>query len=819
MATTYTVKAGDTLYKIAKAHNTTVNELVKLNNLQNPNLIIVGQKLVISGDAVSDPKTTTSRATITSFGIQADTDRTLIARWSWSKSNTDHYLVRWWWGPEGQSGVLGEETTTDWKYAMYTPPANAERVSFYVKPISTTKKVGNTETHVWTADWSTIVTFNLKDNLPLTPNAPSVTIKDYQLTATLDNLQNLNAESIEFHVYQDNGHLFASETVKIVTYHASCTFTIEPGHEYKVQCRSWKGNARSDWSTYSGNQTTKPSASGGLTTCRAVSSTSVYLAWQSVANAETYDVQYTTKKEYFDGSDQTTIESGIETTSYTKTGLQSGEEYFFRVRAVNNQGVSAWSEAKSIILGKKPSAPTTWSSTTTSIVGETLNLYWVHNSEDGSKQVKAELEFDIDGVKSTKVVENPTADDEEAEEKISSYNFDTSGYPEGTKLLWRVRTCGITGDYSDWSMQREVDIYAPPTLRLNVTDLNGDLLENLTSFPFHVSGVAGPNTQKAIGYYLTVFANESYESVDHMGNRTIVGAGGEVYSKNFDISGDLDVTLSANDLDLANNIKYTITCMVTMDSGLTATASSSFTVAWTDFVYEPNAEIGIDKDTYSAIIRPYCEDENNELIADVTLAVYRRMFDGSYVEIAKNLVNTAYTFVVDPHPALDYARYRIVATAQSTGAISYCDVAGYPVDCPAAIIQWNESWSNFDVVDEAVPVDRVLAGSMLKLPYNIDISESPQKDVALIEYTGREHPVGYYGTQLGYTANWKMDIPKSDKETLYALRRLMKWMGDVYVREPSGTGYWASVSVSLNVDHCAVIVPVTLSITRVEGGV
>jgi hypothetical protein len=108
---------------------------------------------------------------------------------------------------------------------------------------------------------------------------------------------------------------------------------------------------------------------------------------------------------------------------------------------------------------------------------------------------------------------------------------------------------------------------------------------------------------------------------------------------------------------------------------------------------------------------------------------------------------------------------------------------------------------------------------MLMLPYNIDVSESPNKDVSAIEYIGRKHPVSYYGTQLGYSATWNVDVPKSDKETIYALRRLASWMGDVYVREPSGTGYWASVGVSMSTKHCDVVVPVTLNITRVEGGV
>ena len=48
---TYTVVRGDTLSKIAAKFHTTVAKLVALNNLKNPNYIVVGQKLIISTDA------------------------------------------------------------------------------------------------------------------------------------------------------------------------------------------------------------------------------------------------------------------------------------------------------------------------------------------------------------------------------------------------------------------------------------------------------------------------------------------------------------------------------------------------------------------------------------------------------------------------------------------------------------------------------------------------------------------------------------------------------------------------------------------------
>ena len=54
----YTVVAGDTLSRIALRYNTTVAALVQANNVVNPNLIYVGQVLVIPGTAVVPPAPT-----------------------------------------------------------------------------------------------------------------------------------------------------------------------------------------------------------------------------------------------------------------------------------------------------------------------------------------------------------------------------------------------------------------------------------------------------------------------------------------------------------------------------------------------------------------------------------------------------------------------------------------------------------------------------------------------------------------------------------------------------------------------------------------
>ena len=822
---TYTVKKGDTLYSIAQKHNTTVSKLMSLNpSIKKTNLIYVGQVLVVSGTAATVAKNKSSTPKIIDWGVLSTNDHTLLACWSWDKDHTDHYDLRWeyvtgdghWWRAYDGS----DYTKTSNKYYHYTAPDGAVKVRFCMRAVAKTHKVnGKPQPYFPNTSWTTWKEYVFPATAPDKPSAPTVEIEGYKLTASIDNLAT-DISNVEFYITRNDEVCQARGISGVTKNHSEYTCTVSAGHEYKARCRlKNKKGIWSEWSDYSGNETTMPNASKGFKTVKALSSTSVYLDWYNVSSAETYEIEYTTKKSYFDSSNEVKSMSVDATVGHAEvTGMETGETYYFRIRAVNAKGESAWIYSDPITIGRRPAAPTTWSSTTTVITGETLTLYWVHNAEDNSTQTFAELELNIGGSVTTQTIKTSTP--EEEDEKTYNYTINTTSYTEGTKIQWRVRTAGITKEYSDWSIQRTVDIYAPPSLTINVTDVNGTSIETLTSFPFNISAYAYPNTQQPIGYHVTITANEAYETLDNNGNTKLVGVGEAIFSKFYDINMSLHVTVAPSDLRIENNISYTITVIVGMDSGLSAEASTYLTVAWADDIYEPNAEIVINPDTLSATIGPYCDDGEGNLFEDILLSVYRREFDGGFVEIAKDIPNTGYTYFTDPHPSLDYARYRIVATSQTTGTISYYDVPGVPVGGNAVVLQWAEEWREFDVPDnvESEVSEIPWTGSMLILPGNIDVSESNKPDVELIEYIGRAHPVSYYGTQIGSTATWNMEIPSNDKETLYALRRLSRWMGDVYVREPSGSGYWANITVSFSQKHCDMTIPITLGITRVEGG-
>lgn len=854
------------------------------NAVKNTNFVSPGQTLNITTPAPPPPPAQT-KPIILQFGVLSTDDGTLFATWNWDRANTASYKVSWtydigtgtWFNGNTSTITIDKDDPELSQQSLYSIPQNARKVRFKVKPISETKTSNNTTTNYWEASWSDVKTWTVTD--PLTePGTPSVEIDKFKLTASLDNIEINGATHIEFQVIKDNASTaFATGKAAIVSGYASYAFTISAGSQYKVRCRAYsdKENLYSPWSSYTSNQGTIPSTPETITDIRAMSTTSVSLSWSAVANATGYTIEYTTKKIYFDSSTEVkSMSVGEGITTAIVTGMNSGEEYFFRVKATNDTGTSGWSEIKSIVIGKPPAAPTTWSSTTTAIVGNPVTFYWVHNSEDGSSQTYAELQVYIGDTLEEYTIKNSEEEDEK--DKTSKWVLNTSPYPEGTSVKWRVRTAGVTKEYGEWSIQRTVDIYAPATLELTMTDINGNTIETLNSFPFYIKALAGPKTQTPIGYHLSIKSNEVYETVDSIGNSRTVNKDEELYSKYFDINDPLLVEMSAGNVDLENNIEYTVTCKVSMNTGLTAEVSIPFTVTWTEYQYIPNAQIGVDEDTMVANIMPYCESvsyvkyqvtesegvytktstvithvygspladayletgervyfgtipdgseiyyctvEEKTPVTDVLLSVYRREFDGSFTELATGLDSAKSTTVTDPHPALDLARYRIVATTKSTGAVGYYDPPGYPIGGKAVIIQWDEEWSNFETSEENAMEQPNWTGSLLRLPYNIDVSESNNSDVSMIEYAGRSHPVTYYGTQLGVSANWNVEIPKDDKETIYALRRLARWTGDAYVREPSGSGYWANVTVSFSQKHCELTIPVSIRLTQVEGGI
>lgn len=869
---TYTVKRGDTLWGICTEYGSSIsgnsipakiNTLVEINGIKNPDLIYVNQVLKFSGTAPSSTPPSSTQAEVYNFGLQSNdtSGRAMIVNWKWSKDNTAGYTCRWQQYLNGK--WVGSDTDVPHPEDMYCQSTfnadkSATKVKFQVRPYY---KNEDKITYWGYVKWSTAKEYDFSDNPPLAPPTPTAALDaldDRKLVISIDNIvaADLDAKYVQFNIVKNNTssiHTSSNVTINTSIDYVSYQYAVEYGADYKVRARSVSSKGKtSGWSTFCPNVGTKPSAPKEITTYRrnkrSDGSISAYLEWTAVANATKYVVEYTTLKENFEtgAKNWDEIETEGARTSIEITGIATGANYFFRVRAVNANGESDPTADVMIPIGEPPAAPTTWSSANSAFVGESMDLNWTHNARDGSAQTFAELGLKInDRDWATFVFENTTNSTTGEQTDVATFAYgkavsykgelhvelDTSHSDlKNAKILWKVRTAGVTDAFSDtdWSVDRTIYIYEKPDLVLSVTsDLAGQsIVETLTTFPFYIRGDVDLDSyeiQRPIGYHLRVVytpssASDFYETVDDSGRTKAVNSGDAVYSKYFDTEEDLIVEMSANNIDLETGMTYTIYCVADMSTGLSVEQSYEFTVSWVDVEYTINAIITVNKEAYTALIVPYCADSEGNSIENVTLSVYRREYDGTLTEIATGIPNNG-TAISDPHPALDYARYRLVAKDTQTGAISFYDMPGHRIGCSSVIIQWDEAWSRFETSDEFSVEAPSWSGSMLILPYNVKISDSRKREVSRVAYAGREYPVSYHGTLIEEASSWSTVIPKDDAEAIYALRRLSLWSAPVYIREPSGMGFWANVVPSFNIDHDALTIPVTLDVTRVEGGV
>lgn len=717
---------------------------------------------------------------------------------------------------------------------------------------------------------------------PDPPEAPSLKIEGSNiLTAELTSIFDAKAKTILFQVVEDRSLVFANLLSGVQYSRASVQTRLNSGHQYSVRCRAINiplsklttntivskplSEYYSEYSEYADIGTTPEQVAS--VNVRSGVDDLVDVSWSPSNGAKEYKVEYTYDPDLFDTSEGVSSATVEGKTNVKISGIEKGKRWYFRVQAINDTGVSPWSVIADAILGTVPEAPTTWQSYSKAKIGENVALRWIHNDEDGSDIQGVIIQYRENGGSIKKIewdlykgiVQYPS-DLPQKPYYVGDYmegrfEFDTSNLSDQTTIEWQVKTKGILPSPNDWgpfSVSRSFSVYEEPKVFLqfykknnwywdpfnfvvdNIYTAKGDLQDPydppvvITQYPFFLSVSTQPTSQHPLDYNVSILSLESYQTEDDIGETRYVNEGEEIFSKSYTFDKDSYVdklSFMPFDLDLENNITYEIVVSVAFDSGLSAIGRETFTVSMNDDVdYELNAELSFDKENLSIYIEPYCrteptnEDEDGDLVPGVLLSVYRRTFDGKFVEIAKGLSNLNGITVIDPHPELNYARYRIVGISASTGRVTYYDLPSYPIAYTGIIIQWDQEWHSFDVNSPEEFANPVQSGSMISLPYNIDLSDQTKIDIEKVEYIGREHPVSYYGTQIGQEVSYNTSVSVNDEERIFAIRNLMRWLGNVYIRDPSGIGFWASLQISYSKTHGEMTVPISIVASRVDGG-
>lgn len=403
------------------------------------------------------------------------------------------------------------------------------------------------------------------------------------------------------------------------------------------------------------------------------------------------------------------------------------------------------------------------------------------------------------------------------------------------KFHGKYKQWELDGDFSDKSIVREFTVFEEPRLNAEIKNQNNLPVDEINGYPFYISFNTRPMEQKPISYSILIRSKTSYKNISTEGNIREVGIDDIVYNKVVDGLNDMWnvlLEITPGKILLQNNCKYELTIIANMDSGLSATYKKEFYAYFNENYYTITADINVDKDTLEATIEPKCYEEyvdngvnKKRIVKDCLVSVYRISYDGSLIPIIENIEDIESTSITDPHPSLDYARYRIVAKSKKNGTISYADITDTHVGVNSIVIQWAERWipfrseDNIDSSDDVLDRTKRWSGSLLYLPYNISTTENRKIESVASNYLGRSYPVYNYGTMINDTISWSTKIPNEDKELLYGLRKLSKWDNTVYIREGSGLGYWADVTVNISRPHKQLTTDVSIEVKRVDGGI
>ena len=538
---------------------------------------------------------------------------------------------------------------------LWTPPEDAIAIRVRVISKSTKYQSGKKSKNDWfSANWSSYKEEADYDIYPSAPSISNFTINGLKVNAIATfNLSDFEPDegcAIRYQILKDNKSFvmfgannyetFKLDTVPSSGVHEFTTNLSELG-SYQIRAAVANyvdpGNNESDykWSEYSSwssSVDTRPKAPE-LLSVKAIGADQVQLKWTDVPNITQYKIEYVNDNtRNFDSNmiQSTTVDN---LTSYILSGLEPGHIIWFRVRSVNNSDESAPSNVMDVTLAVKPSAPTTWSSTTKAgitadvLTTEPVYLYWVHNSTDGSPQEYAKLRFKILDTTYYLTKQNTETDEYgETVDRISTlslwdltvYKDEANNTSAGTiysifkaagaeSIKWKVSTKGAHNSYSDWSIERTIEAYEKPNLELRVTDSEGNPLvgDILKSFPLHITGIVTPSSQTPISFHMSITAGGSYSTNDQYGNTMEIIEGTEIFSKHLDTD-SLDYILTPADVDFVSNVSYILNVVVFVDSGLNAESSYEFSPEWDEISEIPDAIIDIN-DTYRyATITPYC---------------------------------------------------------------------------------------------------------------------------------------------------------------------------------------------------------------------
>ena len=261
-------------------------------------------------------------------------------------------------------------------------------------------------------------------------------------------------------------------------------------------------------------------------TAQATSSSQINLTWN---DASTNETGFQVERSATSGTGFSLIATlSANSTSFSDVGLTSTTQYFYRVRAINALGVSAYStEANAFTLAVPPTAPT---SLTATVNGQQITLSWIDNADnETSLQLERSLTSGSGFTLLTTLASN-------------SVSYTDAGLNGDTQYFYRIRAAN-SGGYSSYS--NEAYAITPPSPPIAPTALSAnasstsqinlnwiDASSNETGFEIERLDSAGFVLISTTSYNTTNFSDGGLkENTQYTYRvRSINTAGGSAYS-------------------------------------------------------------------------------------------------------------------------------------------------------------------------------------------------------------------------------------------------------------------------------------------------
>ena len=267
-------------------------------------------------------------------------------------------------------------------------------------------------------------------------------------------------------------------------------------HSYRIKAVNTSGE--SDWSSPITISTLIAPPAAPVNADAKATTTEITLVWDAVSGADSYSIE-------LDGS---SVVNNITATSYSVTGLTSGTNHSYRIKAVNAGGDSDWSSP--ILISTLIAPPATPVNVTATASTTKITIVW--DAVSGADSYSIELDGDT-------VVNN-----------ITDLSYTITGLTLNTQHSYRIKAVNASGE-SDWSSpvaSFTVFLAVPSYLSATGTSpsaitLNWCMIPEADSYSIELDGTSVITNITDTSYVFTGFTSDS----EHNFRVKAVNAGGE----------------------------------------------------------------------------------------------------------------------------------------------------------------------------------------------------------------------------------------------------------------------------------------------------